>query len=187
MSWTTPITDRVLADVTNRTSKGFWNTVDWLRIDNNVVYVKTLISVLQSINVTYTDLPDPTVTTIPKAADINDFVENIEALRLASNLPVSAGAVALKTDYTSGESSETPDYEDINAWENNLLVLYTYLIKTATYEVFCGVAEAGQERFWQNRFMTPFIPATLPNIRRFRCGVGICGRGLTQQNGMRGY
>lgn len=187
MAWITPITDRVLADITNRTAKGFFNVVDWLRIDNNVKYVGTLISVLKGVGVDYTDLADPTTTTIPTAADINDFVENIEALRLASNLPTAFGMVALKTDYTSGESAETPDYEDVNDWENNLLILYNYLIKSAAYEVFCGVGEVGQVRFWQNRFRTPFAQPSAPNLRRPRCGVSTSGTGLQRQNKWRQY
>jgi len=186
MSWTTPVTDRVLADVTNRTSKGFLNVVDWLRIDGNVVYVRTLIQVLKNVGVDYNDLPEPSATSIPTAADINDFVENIEALRIASTL-ARPDLVVLKTNYTSGESAETPDYEDVNAWENNLLILKNFLVRSSAYEVFCGVAEVGQARFWQNRFRTPFIQATAPNARRVRCGVAVCGAGLTRQNKWRGY
>ena len=187
MAWITPITDRVLADITNRTAKGFFNVVDWLRIDNNVKYVGTLIEVLKGVGVDYITLPNPTITTIPQAEDINDFVKNIEALRLASHFPATFGVVALKTEYASGESAETPDYEEINSWENNLLILRNFLINSATYEVFCGVSSAGQPRFWQNRFRTPFVQSSVPNIRRPRCGVSISGVGLQRQNKWRDY
>jgi hypothetical protein len=186
MSWITPITDRALSDILNRTAKGFFNVLDWSRIYGNAEYVCTLIEVLKSINVDCPVLETPTTATIPNAEDINDFLEGLETLRIASTLS-NPDLVVLKTDYTSGESAETPDYEDVNSWENNLLILKNFLIRSSAYEVFCGVAEAGQIRFWQNRFRTPFIQPTAPNTRRVRCGVAICGTGLTRQNGMRGY
>lgn len=187
MAWIECICDRTLADVTNETSKGFFNVVDWLRIDNNVKYVKTLIEVLKFINVSYEDLPDPVSTTIPTAEDINDFVTNIEALRVASRLPSDFGLTELKTDYTSGESAETPDYLAVNGWEGTLSTLKDYLINSSAYEIFCGVAEVGEPRFWQNRFMTPFAQNDAHPVIRPRVGVAVCGTGLVRQNGFRGY
>jgi hypothetical protein len=187
MAWTTAIFDRVLADVTNQTSKGFFNVVDWVRINGNAYYVKVLINVLRGVNVSITALTPPTITTIPTADDLNDFIENIETLRIASGIPLSTELIELKHDYFAGASSETPDYADVNDWERDLNIIKELILHASYYEIFCGVAEPGQARFWQSRFRLPFTLSEDIYYRVARTGVAISGIGMMRANKWRKY
>jgi hypothetical protein len=151
MAWVTPITDRVLADIAARNSKAFFNVADWTRIYGNETVVRDLISTLLGVTVTLTSLSTPSTTTFPAVADVNAFIANIEACRVAAALP-EAIAVPLKCDYVGGPSEEAPDYLDVNDWENDLLQIYTLLPAAVDYGISCGVAAAGQPRFWQARW-----------------------------------
>jgi hypothetical protein len=185
MAWTEPIYDRVLADITNKTSKGFFNVADWVRINGNTQIVNALINVLKSLNITFDTLTPPTIATIPNIDDVNDFVDNIERIRAASGVPLATGLVALKNDYTSG--GITPDYTTVNDWERDLDLLRSYLIKAAYFTPYCGVPSVGQTRFWQVRFRRFPFAAPDNSIRSPRAGVAICGSGLQRQNNFRRY
>lgn len=187
MAWIDPIVNRSATDITNLTSKAFFNVIDWVRINGNTDHVRAMIEVLRGVNISYNDLPDPSMTSIPTAEEINQFVENIERLHSYSGIPASFGVAALKTDYVSGASGTSPDFEDVNDWEQNLAILKDFLVKSAFYEVFCGVAEVGQIRFWQNRFRVPFVKESETPVRRPRCGVAVCGTGAMRQNKYRRY
>jgi hypothetical protein len=187
MPWIVPIFDRTLADVTDKTSKGFFNVVDWVRIHGNTTHVRAMMSALRSVNIDYNALVEPGITSIPTAAEINDFIENIETLRAISGIPESFGLNELKDNYISGASETTPNYSDVNEWEECLAVLKEFLLNSSVYEVFCGVSEVGQVRFWQNRFRSPFVRDADSPIRVPRCGVAVSGRGRMAQNKFRRY
>ena len=187
MPWTIPVYDRVLADVTNRTSKGFFNVVDWIRIHGNTQYVGALFSVLEGISVSVTALTTPTDASIPTVTEINDFVGNIESMRLALALVNPIPLTVLTDNYVDGQNAITPDYEDVNDWEENLQLLKDFLLYSAGYRISCGVAEVGQIRFWQNRFREPWVVESTAPVRRLRSGVGISGTGFQRQNGYRRY
>lgn len=187
MAWIEPIYDRTAADIAARSSKAFFNVVDWVRINGNTTHVRAMITVLRGVTIAYNALPAPAMASLPTAQEINQFVQNIETLRDNSGAPVSFGVVALKTDYVSGASGSAPDYADVNDWERNLAILKDFLVKSAHYEVFCGVAEAGQSRFWQSRFRVPFVREEEAPLRRPRCGVAVCGTDAARQNKFRRY
>jgi hypothetical protein len=150
--WTDPVTDRAMTDLLNRTAKGFLNVADWVRINANTEAVQALVDTLLALDVDLTTLTTPSITTHPTATEINQLIENIELLREAACLPAAAGVLPLKRDYQGGAGAIAPNYEAVNAWERNLSLLYALLVTASDYFVYCGVANAGQSRFWQNRF-----------------------------------
>lgn len=188
MSWIEPIFDRTLEDVTEETSKGFFNVVDWIRINGNTKFTNLLINKLKELNIVLDVLEEPTITSIPTVSDINRFVSNIERIRKASGVPLSTGLVKLKDDYTGGLAGLTPDYEDVNDWERDLEILRNYLLTSMGYIVYSGVARSGQSRLWQVRFRRWNLVLPVPNPdRRPRTAVAISGTSLTRQNSFRRY
>jgi hypothetical protein len=151
MSWVTPITDRTQDDIDNLTSKGYFNISDWTRIDGNITVIKTMLDNNNYLDIPLNSLTAPTVTTIPEVTDINDLVENIVFLQQSACISSSLLAT-LKYDYQSGANAIVPDFEDVNDWESNLLILYEAIPNAVTYRCRCGVFGSGQSRLWQNRF-----------------------------------
>jgi hypothetical protein len=152
MAWVTPVTDRTAADVTARNAKAFLNVADWVRIDGNTTVVQAQILSLLGVTVTLTDLTAPAITDFPDVADINSLAENIDLLRIASGIPASTGMLEITHDYQAGPAATVPNYVTVNAWENDLLLIYTLLPKTVETFVYCGVAGCGQSHLWQARF-----------------------------------
>ena len=185
--WITPITDRTAQDVIDKEDKAFFNIVDWIRINGNAEHVNALVNLLRVLNIEFTELTTPTITTIPDASDINDFVANIERLRVASPFPVSFGIAELKDDYVGG-LTEVINYETVNSWESDLEKIKDCLLTAANWTVYCGVAAVGQARFWQVRWRRGnFVWPVDDPVRRALAGVGVTGSGLTRQNSFRRY
>ncbi|HZW02869.1 MAG TPA: hypothetical protein VFF68_03010 [Anaerolineaceae bacterium] len=186
--WVTPITDRTLADIQNRTVKAFLNVSDWVRIHGNTQQVQALIRILSGFEVSITSLSTPTVTHFPTAGEINSMIADIDRLREAACLPPALGVVTLKHDYQPGLGAAAPDYEDVNAWEQDLLLIRALFARAAESLIYCGAAGAGQPRFWQNRWRRPaYIEPDAGAIRTPRTGSAVSGSGLTRQNGWRKY
>lgn len=152
MPWVSPIFDRTITDINNRTSKGFFNIADWTRINGNTAEIKALVLSILGVTIATATLTAPTTSTHPAAADINALIGNIELVRAGACLPVAIGLVDLKQDYQAGNGAIAPNYVDVNNWERNLNLIYTLLPNVADYKVYCGVSAVGQPRFWQNRF-----------------------------------
>lgn len=152
MAWVSPIYDRAAADITNKTSKAYFNVADWTRIYDNSLIVRDDLVTLYGYAITFTTLTTPTTATIPSASLINSLILNIERARLASGLPLGIGLAVLKTDWPEGINASAPDYEDVNDWERNLYILHVYPTYANDYRVCCGVTATGRARFWQNKF-----------------------------------
>lgn len=148
VAWVTPVTDRAASDLVARNAKAFLNVADWKRIDGNISIVQALILSLIGVTVTLNSLDTPATTTFPTADEINELVENIERLRIASGL----GLPVLSYDYLSGAAATAPDYIIVNAWEDNLKAMYDRLPLSTSYMIACGVATSGQSHLWQARF-----------------------------------
>jgi hypothetical protein len=186
--WVTPITDRSLADIQNRTVKAFLNVRDWVRIHGNTQQVQALIRILAGFEVPLTSLPTPAITHFPTADEINTLIADIDRLREAACLPPVLGVVALKHDYQPGLGAAAPDFEDVNAWEQDLLLIRNLFAQAAANLIYCGVAATGQPRFWQSRFRRPaYILADPSPSRSPRTGPAVCGSGLIRQNSWRKY
>lgn len=187
MAWTDPIFDRTALDITNRTPKGFFNVVDWVRINGNTRSVNALVNILRGTNIPFVELPEPTITTIPSAEDINEFVWNIEVIRRECGLPGAAGIVPLKTDYLPGLNAPAPNWEAVNGWERDLQLIRELIVTSAAIMICCGVAAVGQPRLWQHRFRVPFARPSDTPVRRARAGIAIAGTGYKRQNRFRRY
>jgi hypothetical protein len=214
--WVEPITDRTAVDVAARAPKAFFNVSDWVRIYGNTQQIQAVVNVMLALSIPVTALAEPTITTLPKVEDINAFIANIERLRAAACLPTGTGVLPLKTDYKAGNSADAPDYQAVNAWERDLLLIRECLVQAAEQVISCGVANCGQARIlqvgwrsWQGYAPDANDPRRLIRAgavmgasltrqnkwrsaidhhqRVTRCGSSVCGAGLTLQNGFRRY
>lgn len=76
MSWTQPVLDRTLADVQQQTSKGFCNTGDLNRVEENCAVLAQLLGVAIATKVWQR-------TDFPTVSEIGRISSNIAALRAA--------------------------------------------------------------------------------------------------------
>lgn len=152
MSWVTPVTDRTITDINTRTAKAFMNVSDWARINGNSEVIQAQVNDLFALVVSLETLTTPTTTHFPTAEEINALIENINQLRVGASLPDATGIVALKANYLNGNGAPAPNYEAVNAWEQVQALLYRLLPFAAGYQVYCGVANAGQSRMWQHHW-----------------------------------
>jgi len=189
MKYIDPITDRALADLTNKTAKAFFNLSDWQRIYNNAQVTKALVDFLNSIDITFNSIPSPTITTFPPVANLNTFLANINRIIEETNLPAIAGLTALKADWAEGTGADAPDYLDVNEWEMILDLIVSMVANTVEYRIYCGVSNVGQPRFWQHRFRDSlsWVANAIVPARRARTGISVCGNGLTRNNKFRRY
>jgi len=186
----TPIYDRTSTDISTETSKAYFNVVDWVRIYGNAEILHSLIEYLLGIGVDFTEVESPTIYTINTSiGKINDLAENIENIRANCGLPAALGLVELFTSWTDGQSGQTPGYEDVNDWERDLSIIFANLANSVEYTVYCGVASAGQPRFYQHRWRqyAGWVPPSETPVRRPRTNNAICGSGIMRQNGFRRY
>lgn len=189
--WTAPVYDRVLLDVTSKTSKGLFNLVDWIRVNGNTEYLAALLNVIQEMASREFDvnaLTAPTITTIPTATNINNLIENINIVQEGSGLPTSF-FTTLPCTYLGGSNADAPDYLDVNDWEENIFLVKNYVFKPLSYSIQSGVSGVGQVRLWQSRFRvkTFSVPASGSPVRRVRCGIGGASIGAMRQNSFRRY
>lgn len=188
MRYIEPITDRAESDITNQTAKAFLNVVDWQRIYNNSQVAKAIVDFLLSVNVTFDNLTAPTISTIPTVTEINALLANIERIRAASGLPEINGIAEIFADWQEGAGANSPDYLDVNEWEQILEYLVRSFPAMLDYQIYCGVASVGQIRFYQNRFRRlTYISDDPAFVRRARTGISNSGVGLTRNNGFRRY
>ena len=159
MKYTTPIYDRTFLDVKNRTSKGYFNFVDWLRVYSNAELLRALEIVIYNEGLAYVNVNAPDKNVIPTATEINGILINIELIR---DFIDATGTVTLKTDWGGVDS---PKYNHVNDWERNMDLLLAQMIEGYTD--------------WVSDSVTP--------VRRARTDVAICGAGLTRNNGFRRY
>ena len=152
MAWITPIYNRTLADVTNKTSIGVFNVLDWNRITGNIAVVLVMANANVLLNIAQNSLTQPTATTIPSVVDINNLAQNIELIRAAIGIPITTGCVPINYAYQSGMNGISPNYNAVNTWELDLNLIYIYLPPIINYREPCGVAACGQAHFRQNLF-----------------------------------
>ncbi len=189
MSYTDPVTDRTLADITGKTAKGYFNLADWQRIYNNALALNALIASVYGVTVEFTAIAEPTITTWPSVTDVNALLVNIENMRAYLSVPDGIGLLDLKTDWLAGGSVDAPDYENVNEWERQVDLMLNAIAASLSYRVYCGVAAVGQVRYYQVRWRDLYVwvqPSASPVLRP-RTGVAICGRSMVHQNKFRRY
>ena len=183
-----PITDRTAADLLARNSKAFLNVADWHRIYGNAQLANQLLNSLLDADLDFPESVLPDITSFPSIAEVNELLNALEQMRLESGLPALPGLVELRTDWLAGGSAQAPDYLDLNAWERVIEVLFSSAGLVAENFVYCGVAAAGQPRFYQHRWRQfQWVPDALAPVRRARTGAAKTGTGLKRQNQYRRY
>jgi hypothetical protein len=183
MKWIDPVFDRTSTDVTQRLQKAFFNVSDWLRITGNTEYIRVITNIILSLGIQSTALEEPTISTLPRVADINQMIQNIDQIREAVCLPPASGVIALKHDYKAGNSADAPDYQAVNAWERDIQLIRDLLRSSVELTLSCGTFSAGQDRIWAVRWRpwTGFVKEAFDPRRLARPG-SVCGSGLTRQN-----
>lgn len=127
MAYITPVTDRTVLDIANRTSKGFWNVVDHERVYNNSQLVNSLASIMLDEVIVFDTLSTATITSIPSASGSNTFLANIERVRLAvASESIPGTETEIKDDYEEGPQGTSPKYTDANLWESTLDAIWDY-------------------------------------------------------------
>lgn len=188
MRYTEPIIDRTALDVANRTAKAFFNLADWERVYGNAEYLNMLVELLLSIDVTFDIVPTQTMTTIPTVAHFNTVLTNLNQIRIDAGLSGVVGLDALKADWAAGANETTPDYLDVNEWEQFTATVIYLLSSLVEYVVYCGVSQTGQARFYQHRWRQYQWVVDAPSpVRRARTNVATCGAGARQNNSYRRY
>jgi hypothetical protein len=187
--WLEPITDRTATDIADRTSKAFFNVIDWLRIYGNATIVNAIANVVLGTEIAfYTNVIEPTITTIPSVADLNILLANIERVRIVFGLPAVTGLTELKTYWLGGANADAPDYLNVNDWEHNVQLLRDLLRIIANHRISCGVPNVGQSRLWQHRFrLFAWVPEAGSPVLRTRTGIGRAGVDLIRNNMFRRY
>jgi hypothetical protein len=190
MPYKTPVYDRTAADVAAKTQKAYFNLADWLRVDGNAQFMREMVEyALGGIDIDRNALIEPTITTFPTVDEINDFLENIENIRRAAGMPVSLGIPAIKTNWLAGAGAASPNYESANDWERVLAFIFRYLLTSADYRVYCGVAQTGQAHFYQAQWRvfdwSGFALEFTDPVRAPRAGITITGASLTRNNKFR--
>jgi hypothetical protein len=188
MRYIAPVTDRSAADIANKTAKAFFNVADWQRVHNNAQVTKALVDFLLSINVTFDAVIEPTIATVPTVAQLNALLGNIDRLRIESSLPAITGLAEITSDWQSGTGANAPDYLDANEWEQVLDVILNSVAKAVEYQIYCGVANVGQMRFYQSRWRKyAWVQNAVSPVRSHRTGIAVSGAGITWNNGFRRY
>jgi hypothetical protein len=152
MSYVTPIFDRTLADITNKTSKAYFNVADWVRVNGNAEYIKELIESFLGISIQLDTVSTPTTATIPTVTDLNTLLANIEHLRTVSEV---IQTTAIKHDWVAGIGEKAPDYLDVNKWEQTIDVIchvYSNYDDYALRFPRTGIAKSGVGRTRNNKF-----------------------------------
>jgi hypothetical protein len=188
MKYLEPVIDRSAEDITNRTVKAFFNVADWQRIYNNTSVTRLLVEFLRDVTIIQDALVSVTTATVVDASALNALLLNIERIRLESELMFMPGMDEVASDWGVGTGVDSPDYLDVNHWEEVLDIIFNMLPGLVEWVVYCGVAAVGQPRFYQHRFRQyGWVKPSSAPVRSARCNVSQSGTGMTRQNGFRRY
>ena len=127
MAYVTAIFDRTATDITNKTSKAYFNVADWERVYGNSQVTSSLAEIMLDTAIDFDLLAAPTVTTVPNVTDFNMFLTNIETLRAAvQSESIPGTGSAIKTDWVAGASEPSPSYINANLWESTIDAIWNY-------------------------------------------------------------
>lgn len=151
MAYTTPIFDRTIADITGKTSKGYFNVADWTRIYDNALETRNQIYSTFGDLLTFDTVTTPTTATIPNKTDLNKLCLNIERIRVWSNTNFGTSLSAVKYDWSEGLTVLAPDYTYVNQWEQTIDIVYQLVISaTINRKARAGFAIVGSGLTRQN-------------------------------------
>lgn len=144
------IFDRTQEDVTNKTEKGYYNTSDLNRVESWCRYLADELNRV-GYNITITTKTDWASTDLRTASQMERIRTNIRALMTGYHYITTIEA-----------NAENFDYIKANNWEKILDEIYHLLWGMEDWYVYSGVANAGQNRLWQNRFRHYYIEPVTP-------------------------
>ena len=115
VAWTTPVTNRSIADIRARNEKAFLNAGDMNRIESNIAYLSETLNLLFYPNQTQAKT-DWDKQDIPAKDDIGRICGGISSIRDSFYTPAGYKDCSDLPD-------KALDYEDINLLEMNLRLL----------------------------------------------------------------
>ena len=128
MAYTTAVYDRTNTDIYTKTSKAYLNVADWTRIYNNCQLVSSLSEILTGAPISFILITIPTTASIPTIDDLRNITGNIETLRAAvvAAETITGIDTEIKTDWFAGASYQAPNYQDVNAWERTIDLIWDF-------------------------------------------------------------
>lgn len=134
------IFDRTQQDVTNKTEKGYYNTSDLNRVES---WCRYLADELNNVgyNINITTKTNWVSTDLRTASEMDRIKNNI--------LAIMTGYHWLTQIYANNNNW---NWNKANRWEQILDEIFHLLWGMEDWYVYSGVANAGQNRLWQNRF-----------------------------------
>lgn len=156
MAYVTPITDRTLADVVAKNSKGLFNVADWTRIYGNALYVNGEYNAeITWATVPFTTITAPTTSTNPStiAPKINALLQNIVNMIVGIfNITGSYIYVISYRTYIAGAGNRAPNYQDINQWEAAIDAIHNWLAVENELYPRTGIAVTGLDIIYNNQW-----------------------------------
>lgn len=134
------IYDRTQSDVTNKTSKGYYNASDLNRVESWCRYLATELN-KDGYSIDITVKTDWTSSDLRSASEMERIRQNIKKLM--------NGYHSISSIYANNNNW---NYTKANRWEKILSEIYTMMTGMEEWYVIGGVANGGQPRLWQNRF-----------------------------------
>lgn len=136
MSYTTPVTDRTLADIAARNSKAYFNVTDWTRIYRNAQIVNSLVEIYEEEGpISFPSVTTQTTAAIPALADFNALLLSIETCRLKNIAFYIIATTSIKHDWVAGYGQLAPTYSDVNLWEFTINVMWEFENNQYNFEV----------------------------------------------------
>jgi len=150
LCYITPIFDRNSNDILLKTDKAFFNISDYLRIDNNIRYAKSLIERANGTTIQIDPIEEPNIGDAIQPEEINILVRNIITIQEHARLANTKG-YRLSAQYAPDELF--PDYFEVNKWEKVIdLIVKIYEPLYMGRKPIISKATSGLKLMLQNYF-----------------------------------
>ena len=134
------IYDRTQSDVTNKTSKGYYNASDLNRVEAWCEYLKKQLNT-DGYNISFTIKTDWTSSDLRSEAQMERIRKNI--------IKLMTGYHYISLIYANNNNW---NYTKANRWEKILQEIYDMMLGMEDWAIIGGIAKGGHPRLWQNRF-----------------------------------
>lgn len=132
MLWSAPKTDWEIKPYVNGIFQGDWfNVADYIRVATNIRFLHYYGQIIYAVTFSITAMPDVTLNSFVRPAEINLLEDNIYTL--TQNLYEPPTYTGKATWVGNGA---TPDAADLNRMEQACAGIYADMIATADYESF---------------------------------------------------
>lgn len=131
MSWTVP--------KTNWTKNDYLNYDDFNKQKDNVSYIATVALPSLYYFPTHTSISDADGDTKPETALINTLESNLSGIEDCG--------ISLPTAWEDSKTwtTDKPDYNDVNRWENDMLLIYNMILLIQQSFKLSGTFYAGED------------------------------------------